>query len=101
MTMTILKNKLVIYFIFYLTFILSFFLGENSSGGSHYDSTLTQAYQEQIAESIQNGISYFIENQMPHSPIFYIIKPSLENFLNKLSSDLIFLTLSFFIPVIF
>ena len=99
--MTILKNKLVIYFIFYLTFILSFFLGENSSGGSHYDSTLTQAYQEQIAEGIQNGISYFIENQMPHSPIFYIIKPSLENFLNKLSSDLIFLTLSFFVPVVF
>ena len=101
MTMTILKNKLVIYFIFYLTFILSFFLGENSSGGSLNDSLIMQTYQDQLEANLQNGIIFFIETKMVHSPVFYIIKSTLENFLNKLTSDLIFLTLGFLIPIIF
>ena len=99
--MTILKNKLVIYFIFYLTFILSFFLGENSSGGSLNDSLIMQTYQDQLGANLQDGIMFFIETKMVHSPVFYIIKSTLENFLNKLTSDLIFLTLGFLIPIIF
>jgi hypothetical protein len=101
MTMTILKNKLVIYSIFYLTFIFSFFLGENSSGGSLNDSLIMQTYQDQLEANLQNGIIFFIETKMVHSPVFYIIKSTLENFLNKLTSDLIFLTLGFLIPIIF
>tara|TARA_B110000003_G_C16588704_1_gene510932 strand:- start:46 stop:1299 length:1254 start_codon:yes stop_codon:yes gene_type:complete len=99
--MSILKNKFIIYFIFYLTFILSFIFGENSSGGSSWDSSVMQSYEDQLRESIQNGIMFFIETKMVHTPTFYIIKSILENFLNKFSSDLIFLTLSFFIPIIF
>jgi len=101
MILSLLKQKPIIYFLFYITFILSFILGENSSGGSLNDSSVMQIYQEQLANNLQNGIIFFIETKMVHSPIFYIIKSTLENFLSKLSSDLIFLTLSFLIPVIF
>ena len=65
--MSILKNKFIIYFIFYLTFILSFIFGENSSGGSSWDSSVMQSYEDQLRESIQNGIMFFIETKMVHN----------------------------------
>jgi hypothetical protein len=101
MILTLLNRKPVIYFLFYITFILSFIFGENSSGGSLNDSSMMQVYLNQIEANLQNGIMFFIETKMVHSPIFYIIKSILENFLNKLTSDLIFLTLGFLIPIIF
>ena len=101
MILALLKQKPIIYFLFYTTFVLSFIFGENSSGGSLNDSFIMQAYQNQIEANLQSGILFFIETKMVHSPVFYIIKSTLENFLNKLSSDLIFLTLSFLIPIIF
>ena len=101
MILSLLKKKTVIYFLFYITFIFSFIFGENSSGGSLNDSLIMQTYQDQIGDNLQNGIMFFIETKMVHSPVFYIIKTNLENFLNKLSSDLIFLTLGFLIPIIF
>ena len=99
--MSILKNKFAIYFIFYLTFILSFIFGENSSGGSNWDSSVMEVYEDQLGANVQNGIMFFIETKMVHTPTFYIIKSIIEKLLNKLSFDLIFLTLSFFIPIIF
>ena len=101
MILSLLKQKTIIYILFYITFIFSFIFGENSSGGSLNDSLIMQTYQDQVGANLRNGIMFFIETKMVHSPVFYIIKLNLENFLNKLSSDLIFLTLSFFIPVIF
>jgi hypothetical protein len=101
MILPLLKQKTIIYLLFYITFIFSFIFGENSSGGSLNDSLIMQTYQDQVGVNLRNGIMFFIETKMVHSPIFYIIKSTLENFLNKLSSDLIFLTLGFFIPIIF
>ena len=95
------NRKPVIYFLLYITFILSFVFGENSSGGAFGDSSTMEPYLEQIEVNLKNGIMFFIETKMVHSPIFYIIKSTLENLLNKLTSDLIFLTLGFLIPVIF
>jgi len=96
-----LNRKPVIYFLLYITFIISFVFGENSSGGAFFDSSTMETYLDQIGANLKNGIMFFIETKMVHSPIFYIIKSTLENLLNKLSSDLIFLTLGFLIPVIF
>jgi len=101
MILSLLKQKTIIYLLFYITFIFSFIFGENSSGGSLNDSLIMQTYQDQVGANLQNGIMFFIETKMVHSPLFYIIKSTLENFLNKLTSDLIFLTLSFLIPIIF
>ena len=101
MILSLLKQKTIIYLLFYITFIFSFIFGENSSGGSLNDSLIMQTYQDQVGANVQNGITFFIETKMVHSPLFYIIKSTLENFLNKLTSDLIFLTLSFLIPIIF
>ena len=99
--MSVLKNKYPIYFIFYLTFVLSFIFSENSSGGSNWDSAVMEVYEDQLGASVQNGIMFFIETKMVHTPTFYIIKSIIEKLLNKLSFDLIYLTLSFFIPIIF
>ncbi len=101
MILSLLKQKTIIYLLFYITFIFSFIFGENSSGGSFNDSLIMQTYQDQVGANLRNGIMFFIETKMVHSPVFYIIKSTLENFLNKLSSDLIFLTLGFLIPIIF
>ena len=101
MILALLNRKPVVYILFYITFIISFYFGENSSGGAFIDSSRMETYLNEIGANFKNGIMLFIDTKMVHSPIFYIIKSILENFLNKLSSDLIFLTLGFFIPVIF
>ena len=101
MILALLNQKPVVYILFYITLIISFIFGENSSGGAFMDSSRMETYLDEIGANFKNGIMLFIDTKMVHSPIFYIIKSILENFLNKLSSDLIFLTLGFFIPVIF
>jgi hypothetical protein len=101
MILALLNRKPAVYILFYITFIISFYFGENSSGGAFIDSSRMETYLDEIGANFKNGIMLFIDTKMVHSPIFYIIKSILENFLNKLSSDLIFLTLGFFIPVIF
>ena len=96
-----LRNKYIIYFLIYLTFITSFIFEENSSGGSRKDFFAMQIYYEQISINIIEGINFFIENGQGHSPVFYIIKSIFENSLNKFISDLIFLSLGFLIPLVF
>jgi len=96
-----LKNKPLIYFLIYLTFIASYIFGENSSGGSYNDFVAMQMYVEQISKNFRQGIILFFEEGQGHSPIFYIIKSILENFFNKIGSDLILLTLGFSIPLVF
>ena len=97
----ILKKKLLVYFLIYLTFIASFVLGEDSSGGSHIDFIAMQMYLDQLSVNFKLGIALFFEEGQGHSPVFYIIKAILENFFNKTNTDLIFLSLSFLIPLVF
>jgi hypothetical protein len=95
------KNKLLIYFLIYLSFITSFILGENSSGGSQNDSLAMQMYIDQLLVNFKQGIVLFFEEGQGHSPVFYIMKSVLENFFTKIGSDLINLTLGFLIPIVF
>lgn len=96
-----LKNKFIIYFLIYLTFIISFIFEEDSSGGSRKDFLAMQIYYEQISININEGINFFIDKGQGHSPVFYIIKSFFEKILNKTISDLLFLSLSFLIPLVF
>jgi len=98
---TLIKNKFVIYLLIYFTFLVSFLLGENSSGGSRNDFFHMQIFQEQISDNIIKGMNFFIDNGQGHSPIFYIIKALSEKLFNKTGSDLLFLSLSFSIPMVF
>jgi len=95
------KNKTLIYFLIYLTFIISFIFGENSSGGSQKDSLYMNFFQSQITSNIKEGIIFFLEGGTAHTPTFYIIKSIIINSLNKLSSDIIFLSIGFLIPFVF
>ena len=95
------KNKLLIYFLIYLTFIASFVFGENSSGGSHRDFLAMQMYLDQISVNFKQGIALFFEEGQGHSPVFYIIKSGLENVFTKTASDVLILTLGFSIPLVF
>ena len=99
------KNKTLIYFLIYLTFIISFIFGENSSGGSLKDSLYMNFFQSQITNNIKEGIIFFVESDngygTVHTPTFYIIKSIIINSLNKLSSDIIFLSIGFLIPFVF
>ncbi len=95
------KNKLLIYFLIYLTFIASFVFGENSSGGSHRDFLAMQMYLDQISINFKQGIALFFEEGQGHSPVFYIIKSGLENVFTKTASDVLILTLGFSIAFVF
>tara|TARA_B100000780_G_scaffold128919_1_gene90393 strand:- start:2407 stop:3660 length:1254 start_codon:yes stop_codon:yes gene_type:complete len=101
MISNLLQQKHIVYFLFYITFIISFILGENSSSGAAQDHFSLQIFQEQISNNINSGINFFIEKGQGHSPVFYIIKSIFENIIGKPGSDIFFLTLGFFIPVVF
>ena len=101
MISNLLKQKHIVYFLFYITFIISFIFGENSSSGAAQDHFSLQIFQEKISNNISSGINFFIEKGQGHSPVFYIIKSIFENIIGKLGSDIFFLTLGFCIPVVF
>jgi hypothetical protein len=98
---TYINKKIIIYLLIYISFIISFIFGENSSGGSIQDFHQMKIYQKELSKNISQGILFFIESGQGHSPAFYIIKAILGKFLNDLTIDIIFLSLSFTIPMVF
>ena len=98
---TYINKKIAIYLLIYISFIISFILGENSSGGSLKDFYQMKTFQAEVSKNISEGISHFIKRGQGHSPIFYVIKAILEKFFNEVSVRIIFLSLSFSIPLVF
>ena len=66
------KKKILIYFIFFLTLVISVILGENSSGGAKIDYLLTKKYIDNFQLDLSLGIELFKSDNQGHLPFFYI-----------------------------
>ena len=73
---TYINRKIAIYLLIYISFIISFILGENSSGGSLKDFYQMKTFQAEVSKNISEGISHFIKRGQGHSPIFYVLRQS-------------------------
>ena len=84
-----------------ITLFLSFFLGENSSGGSRLDSEITKPFIESFNLGLINGLNTFIKTGQIHSPIFYYLIFSLNKFFGSNVVGLLYVAISSIIPFIF
>ena len=98
---TSLNKKLIILFL-YFTLLISFFLNENSSGGSEKDYFYTYKYVLAISKDIIYGLKLTATEHPQHFPLNYLLQGTLlKIFKEAYIVKLFFLHISIIIPIIF
>lgn len=95
------KKKLYIYLFFLISLLVSSYLGENSSGGGKLDNNITRQFIDGFYVSFNYGIERFISSGQVHSPIFYFLIATLEEYTSSRIVSALYVLISFFIPVVF
>ena len=99
--MTLSNNKKYTYLFFLLTLLISFYYGENSSGGSRLDAKSGKMFISVFSDNYMNGVRYFINTGHDHFPFFYILISWFEKFMSPLLISLLYVIISSTIPLIF
>jgi len=99
--MTLSNNKKYTYLFFLLTLLISFYYGENSSGGSRLDAKSGKMFISVFSDNYMNGVRYFINTGHDHFPFFYILISWFEKFMSPLLIGLLYVIVSSTIPLIF
>ena len=98
------KKYYIIYILFIFSLILSYFLKENSSGGSKYDFNYMYPYVEKFSQDLKQGFIFFFSNDGSkiHSPLFYILISLIFRLLNEIQYvNYVYLLISSTLPFIF
>jgi len=95
------RKKILIYFIFFLTLLISVILGENSSGGAKIDYLLTKKYIDNFQLDLNLGIELFKSDNQGHLPFFYIFIANMNNLFGERFVGSIYLIISSCIPLVF
>ena len=95
------NNKVNIYILCILSLVISSILGENSSGGSKLDYSITRQYIDNFLLNFNEGINYFIKDGQDQSPVFYILNSYIEKNLGIKFFKYFYILISSFIPLIF
>ena len=95
------NKKILIYFIFFLTLVISVILGENSSGGAKIDYLLTKKYIDNFQIDLSLGIELFKNDNQGHLPFFYIFIAYLNSFFGERFVSYLYLIVSSCIPLVF
>ena len=91
----------IFYLLFVISLFISFYFGENSSGGSEIDNIITEPYVKDFNNGFFYGIKSFIETGQIHSPIFYFLISILRKIINSEFLNILYVLLSSIIPFIF
>ena len=94
-------NKKYTYLFFLFSLLISFYFGEDSSGGSELDYVSSKIFTKVFSDGYIGGILYFIDNGHDHFPFFYILISILEKSTNSITVHFLYLLISSFIPLIF
>jgi hypothetical protein len=94
-------NKKYTYLFFLFSLLISFYFGENSSGGSELDYVSSKTFTKVFSDGYIGGILYFINIGHDHFPFFYIFIYALERFTNSITVHFLYLLISSLIPLIF
>ena len=94
-------KKEIIFILFFCSIFVSFFYGENSSGGAYKDFVVQKEFIMAFDGQYLDGFKWFLSMGQMHLPFFYFFKSILDNFLNPLVISLINILVSSFIPLIF
>jgi hypothetical protein len=94
-------NKKYTYLFFLFSLLISFYFGEDSSGGSELDYVSSKIFTKVFSDGYIGGILYFINTGHDHFPFFYIFIYTLEKLTNSITVHFLYLLISSFIPLIF
>ncbi len=95
------EKKILIFFTLFLSLVISFHLGENSSGGSKHDYLNTEIYINAFKIDFFSGLEIFKSRGEMHSPFFYIIVANLNKIFGDTFVKYFYLIISSLIPLIF
>jgi hypothetical protein len=99
--MTLSNNKKYTYLFFLLTLLISFYYGENSSGGSRLDAKSGKMFISVFSDNYMNGVRFFINTGHDHFPFFYMLISWFEKFMSPVLVGLLYVIISSTIPLIF
>ncbi len=95
------KKKLIIFSFFFFSLIISYILGENSTGGAENDYLATKKFLDIFTLDLVEGFNLFINQGQVHFPFFYILIANANKLLGKIFVDCAYITISSFIPLVF
>ena len=95
------SNKIYIYLFFLISLLISFYLGENSSGGARLDAMSKEVFISVFSESYMDGVRFFINTGHDHFPFFYMLISWFEKFMSPVLVGLLYVVISSTIPLIF
>ena len=95
----IIRNLLFSFFS--LTLLFSFFVGENSAGGTRYDHSVTSEFILLFSSNILENLQIYDPKINPHLPFFYMIFGKLHNLFSLEALRFIYLLVSLALPILF
>ena len=95
------RKKSIIFSFFFFSLIVSYILGENSTGGAKNDYLATKKFLDIFTLDHIEGFNLFIDESQVHFPFFYILIANANKLLGKIFIDYAYITISSFIPLIF
>ncbi len=93
------NQKIYIYLFCVFSLIISFYLGENSSGGSKLDYQITRGIIDDFSINFNKGIKNFIGPGQVQSPIFYILISFFEKIVGNNHLKYLYILVSSSIPL--
>ena len=78
------KKKLIIFSFFFFSLIISYILGENSTGGAENDYLATKKFLDIFTLDLVEGFNLFINQGQVHFPFFYILIANANKLLGKI-----------------
>ena len=94
------NKKTISYLILFCSLIISFYLGENSSGGSKHDYLATKKYIDVFQIDFYLGLQSFKDIGELHLPFFYILIANLTKFLGETFVSFFYLIISSLVPLV-
>ena len=94
------EKKILIFFTLFVSLVISFQLGENSSGGSKHDFLATKIYIDTFKIDFLLGLEMFKAKGELHLPFFYILIANLNKIFGDTMVKYFYLIVSSTIPLI-
>lgn len=99
--MRFLIKKEFIFLTGFLSLFLSYYLGENSSGGAYLDFLSTKKLIDIFDDGILFGFKWFLSFGQIHLPFFYLLKSILKNFFSQHEIHILYIFVSSMVPLVF
>jgi hypothetical protein len=99
--MRLLIQKEYIFLTGLFSLFLSYYLGENSSGGAYLDFISTKVFIDAFDNGFFDGFKWFLSFGQIHLPFFYLIKSILKDFFSQLEMHIFYIFISSMVPIVF